>query len=31
MIDLSYEKQRAGEILFTPERYGIDLPCLYIC
>jgi centractin len=27
IVDLSYEKQRAPEILFSPERYGLEMPC----
>ena len=27
IIDLTYEKQRAPEILFTPEKYGLEMAC----
>jgi hypothetical protein len=27
MIEISSEKQRAPEILLTPEKYGLEMPC----
>ena len=29
VIDFSYEKTRAPEILFTPDKSGLEYPCKY--
>lgn len=31
MIEISYEKQRAPEILMSPEKYGLELNCKWDC